>query len=140
MASKRPRFFHLMSLAQHRLLKSTDAAFKEEVGVSHTQLGVLWFLEKSPGAMLKDVSDELGINPSAITALIGRMEDAGLVRREFSDDDGRVAHIYATSQGLTKAAAARPVLAKLNARLMRDFNEKETAIIARFLHSILEGF
>jgi DNA-binding MarR family transcriptional regulator len=64
--------------------------------------------------MLKDVSDALGINPSAITALIGRMEDAGLVRREFSDNDGRAAHIYATSQGLAKAAAARLVLAKFN--------------------------
>jgi hypothetical protein len=41
--------------------------------------------------MLKDVSDALGINPSAITAPIGRMEDAGLVRREFSDNDGRAA-------------------------------------------------
>ena len=49
--------------------------------------------------MLKDVSDALGINPSAITAPIGRMEDAGLVRREFSDNDGRVAHIYPTSHG-----------------------------------------
>jgi DNA-binding MarR family transcriptional regulator len=77
-----------MSLAQHRLFKSTGAAFKEEVGVSHTQLGALWFLEQSPGAVLTNVSDELGINPSAITALIGRMEDAGLVRSEFSDSDG----------------------------------------------------
>jgi DNA-binding MarR family transcriptional regulator len=72
-----------MSLAQHRLFKSTDAAFKEEVGVSHTQLGVLWFLEQSPAAMLKDVSDALGINPSAITALIGRMEDAGWFAANF---------------------------------------------------------
>jgi len=108
-------FFHL----------STDAAFKEEVGVSHTQLGILRFLEQPPGAMLKEVSDELGINASTITALVGRMEEAGLVRREFSDEDARVAHIYATSQGLPKASAARPALAKLNARLMLDFNEKE---------------
>jgi hypothetical protein len=59
MASKRPGLFSLMSLAQHRLFKSTDAAFKDEVGVSRTQLAVLWFFEQSPGAMLKDVSDEL---------------------------------------------------------------------------------
>lgn len=140
MAPKKPRLFHLMSLAEHRLLKSTDAAFKDEVGVSHTQLGVLWFLEQSPGAILKDVSDQLGINPSAITALIGRMEDAGLVRRELSDEDGRVAHIYATSEGLAKAALARPVLAKLNGRLMSNFSDREIATVARFLQSVLERF
>ena len=140
MPSKKPRFFHLMSLAQHRLMKSTDAAFKEALGVSHTQLGVLWLLELKPGAMLRDISDELGINASAITALIGRMEEAGLVRREPSEADGRVAHVFATPQGLAKAAAARPILARLNARLMQDFSDRETATVARFLNEILRRF
>jgi len=138
--STKPRFFHLMSLAQHRLTKSTDAAFREALGVSHTQLGVLWLLELRPGAMLKDISDELGINASAITALIGRMEDAGLVRRELSEADGRVAHVFATPQGLAKAAAARPILAKLNAHLMQDFSDREIATVARFLNEILQRF
>ena len=140
MPSKKPRLFHLMSLAQHRLVKSTDAAFKDALGVSHTQLGVLWILEQNPGAMLKDVSDQLGINASAITGLIGRMEDAGLVRRQLSEEDGRVAHIFATPEGLAKAAAARPILARLNARLMQDFSDREIATVARFLNSILERF
>src|SRR5437870_4143533 len=102
-------------------MKSTDAAYKEALGVSNTQLGVLWMLELHPGAMLKDISDAMGINASAITALIGRMEEAGLVRRAMSEEDGRVAHVFATPQGMAKAVAARPILAKLNARLMQDF-------------------
>jgi len=130
----------MMALAEHRLMKSTDAAFKEALGVSHTQLGVLWVLEQTPGAMLKDVSDQLGINASAITGLIGRMEDAGLVRRQVSEEDGRVAHIFPTAEGLAKAVAARPVLARLNARLTQDFSDREIATVARFLGSILERF
>jgi DNA-binding MarR family transcriptional regulator len=135
----KPRLFHLMSLAHHRLAKSTDAAFKG-LGISAAQLGVLFLLEKKPGAMLKDVSDGLGINASAITALIGRMEDAGLVRRRPSDDDGRAVHMFATADGLAKVAAARPILAKLNARLTADFNEREIATVGRFLAAILERF
>jgi DNA-binding MarR family transcriptional regulator len=129
-----------MSLAQHRLFKCTDSTFREAIGVGHTQLGVLWMLESRPGAMLKDVSDQLGINASAITALIGRMEDAGLVRRELSDEDGRVAHIFATKDGLAKATAARPILAQLNSRLLADFSDREIAAVARFLNAILERF
>jgi MarR family transcriptional regulator, organic hydroperoxide resistance regulator len=72
------RLIHLLSLAQHRLLKSADLAFKEALDISTTQLGVLFLLEKRPGALFKDVSDDLGVNASAITALIARMEDAGL--------------------------------------------------------------
>jgi len=129
-----------MSLAQHRLLKGVDAAFREPLDISSTHLGVLWFLEKNPGALLKDVSDALGINASAITALIGRMEDAGLVRRRDSEEDGRAVHLFATAEGSAKAAAAKPILARLNARLTRDFSERELATVARFLNSVIERF
>jgi DNA-binding MarR family transcriptional regulator len=94
------RLIHLLSLAQHRLLKSADLAFKETLDISTTQLGVLFLLEKRPGALFKDVSDDLGVNASAITALIARMEDAGLVRRQPSDDDQRAIHLFATANGL----------------------------------------
>jgi DNA-binding MarR family transcriptional regulator len=138
--ASRPHLFHLMSLAQHRLLKSTDSAFGEALGISMTQLGVLFFLERRPGAMPKDISEALGINKSAITALADRMEAVGLIRREPSDDDGRAVNLFATRDGLEKAVAARPILARLNARLTQDFTEREIALIGRFLTAILENF
>ena len=140
MSAKSYRLIYKLSLAQHRLAKSADVAFREAGGISTTQLGVLFFLQKSPGALLKDVSDVLGVNASAITALIGRMEDAGLVRRQPSNDDQRAIHLYATTSGLAKAAPARPILARLNARLTGDFSEREIAKVARFLDAIIERF
>jgi DNA-binding MarR family transcriptional regulator len=140
MSAKPHRLIYKLSLAQHRLLKSADLAFKEAGGISTTQLGVLFFLQKSPGALLKDVSDALGVNASAITALIGRMEDGGLVRRQPSSHDQRAVQLFATTIGLAKAAAARPALARLNARLTGDFGEREIATVARFLDAIIERF
>jgi MarR family transcriptional regulator, organic hydroperoxide resistance regulator len=133
------RLIYKLSLAQHRLLKSADLAFREAAGISTTQLGVLFLLQKSPGALPKDLSDALGVNASAITALIARMEDAGLVRRQASRDQ-RAVHLFATTSGLAKAAAARPILARLNARLTGDFSEREIATVARFLEAILARF
>ena len=112
----------------------------EPLQLTPAQFSVLILLEKNPGAMLKEVSDGLGINASAITALIGRMEDAGLVRRRPSDDDGRAVHIFATAEGLAKIAAVKPILARLNARLTADFSEREIAAVGRFLDAILERF
>jgi DNA-binding MarR family transcriptional regulator len=140
MSPRRPRLFHLMSLAQHRLLKTTDAVFGETLGITATQLGVLFILEKRPGALPKEVSEALGINKSAITALIDRMEAAKLVRRQPSEDDGREVHLHATPDGLAKSTAARPILARLNSRLTDGFSEREIAIVGRFLQSILERF
>jgi MarR family transcriptional regulator, organic hydroperoxide resistance regulator len=134
------RLIHLLSLAQHRLLKSADVAFKDALGISTTQLGVLFLLEQSPGMLFKDVGDELGVNASAITALVARMEEASLVRRRPSSDDQRAMHLFATANGLAKAAAARPILARLNARLTGDFTEREMATVARFLNAILDRF
>ena len=138
--STTPRLIYKLSLAQHRLLKSADLAFREAAGISTTQLGVLFFLQKSPGALPKDLSDALGVNASAITALIARMEDTGLVRRQPSRDDQRAIHLFATASGLAKAAAARPVLARLNTRLTGDFSERDIETVARFLDAILERF
>ena len=135
-----PRLIYKLSLAQHRLLKSADLAFREAAGISTTQLGVLFFLQKSPGALPKELSDALGVNASAITALIARMEDAGLVRRQASRDDQRAIHLFATASGRAKATAARPVLARLNTRLTGDFSERDIATVARFLDAILERF
>jgi DNA-binding MarR family transcriptional regulator len=140
MSRRQQRLILLLSLAQHRLLKNADAAFKEALGISTTQLGVLFLLQKNPGAMFKDVGDALGINASAITALVSRMEDGGLVRRQPSNDDQRAIHLFATADGLARATAARPILARLNARLTEDFSERELTTIARFLNLILERF
>ncbi|HYM01116.1 MAG TPA: MarR family transcriptional regulator [Blastocatellia bacterium] len=136
----RPRFFLLLSQAQHRLLKSADAGYREALGITATQLGVLFFLEKNPGALLKDVSEELKINASAITGLIGRMEEGGLVERQPSDDDARSVHLFATADGLAKAHGARPILARLNGRLTEGFTDEEIATVARFLTAIIDRF
>jgi len=135
-----PRLFLLMSQAQHRLRKTTDTALKDALGITTAQLGVLFLLEKTPGMLAKDVSEALKLNPSAITGLIDRMEEAGLVRRKPCADDERAAHLFATADGIERAVAARPIIARLNTRLTADFTDREIAIVARFLAAVLDRF
>jgi DNA-binding MarR family transcriptional regulator len=128
-----------MSQAQHKLRKATDSAL-EPLGISTSQLPVLFLLEKNPGTMLKDVSAALRINASAITGLIDRMEAADLVRRQPSDKDERAVHLFATASGLAKAVAAKPIIARLNTRLTEDLSERDIVTVGRFLSAILERF
>jgi MarR family transcriptional regulator, organic hydroperoxide resistance regulator len=128
-----------MAQAQHRLRKTLDAELAA-LGITNAQLPVLFLLEKNPGMMLKDLSAALKINPSAITGLIDRMEEAALVRRKLSAEDERAFHLFASAEGLAKADAAKPIIARLNAKLTKDFSEREIATVARFLDGILDRF
>src|SRR5207249_2302994 len=110
---------------------ATDTALKDALGITTAQLGVLLLLEKHPGMMLKDVSEALQINPSAITGLVDRVEEVGLVRRKPSLDDERAVHLFASADGIAKVVAARPIIARLNLRLTEQFSEREIAVVAR---------
>jgi hypothetical protein len=98
--------------------------------------------QTSPNAGLKPITYDIrpmsfDPNASAITALI---EEAGFVRREPSEQDGRAIRLFATAAGLAKATGARPILARFNARMTQGFGEREIATIARFLNTILDRF
>lgn len=101
---------------------------------------MLFVLEKKPGAMLKDLSEELGINATVITALIDRMEDAGRVRRQPSNEDGRAALLFCdprcARQGCGGAAPSRPHERAPHAGL----SERNIATIARFFNALLKRF
>jgi DNA-binding MarR family transcriptional regulator len=62
------------------------------------------------------------------------------VRRQPSDGDQRAVHLFATANGLAKSAAARPILARFNARMAAGFGEREIATVGRFLNAILQRF
>jgi len=46
-----------------------------------------------------ELAERLQLAQSTVTELVGRAEEAGLLQREPSADDGRVAHLRLTAQG-----------------------------------------
>lgn len=51
-----------------------------------------------------ELADRLELAQSTVTELVGRAEDAGLVVREASPQDGRVAHLRVTKAGERRLA------------------------------------
>src|ERR671934_2387141 len=71
---------------------------------------LLLMIKGSPGgreqSTVTELSDRLQLAQSTVTELVRRAEETGLVAREQSDRDGRVAHLRLTEEGerrLTKA-------------------------------------
>ena len=64
----------------------------------------------SQTSTVSELCERLQLAQSTVTELVQRAEGAGLVRREQSEDDGRVAHLRLTDEGERRLAAVNTVL------------------------------
>ena len=92
------RLYYKLNQAQHLLSKRVDVELAGALGIKTAQLGAVFFLLEHDGCMLKEISAGLGLNNSAITTLVVRMEKGGLLTRESCSVDGRSYRIYLTNK------------------------------------------
>jgi MarR family transcriptional regulator, organic hydroperoxide resistance regulator len=128
-----PRIFYLIKLAHAALTRAAGQGAASHGGPTGVQMGALFVLAARGPVLMKDLAQELAINNSAVTGLVARMEDAGLVSRENDASDGRAVKVAATPKGAKAAARALPMVRELNAAALEGFSKPEIAVIARFL-------
>jgi DNA-binding MarR family transcriptional regulator len=80
-----------------------------EVGLSVSEAKVLLALEPGRTLSMGDVSAVLRVNPSNVTATVGRLVTRGLVRRQGADDR-RVKGVVVTDEGATLRARLQSTL------------------------------
>ncbi|MBI5258274.1 MAG: MarR family transcriptional regulator [Burkholderiales bacterium] len=128
-----PRLFHLVAQARQNLLRGADREFTRALGVSGTQVVALFAIAADEDCQLKDLARQLQLKNSAVTGLVGRMEEAGLILRRPCERDGRASRLAVSAQGQAVLERARPLLNRLNTQLKRGFSADELAVVARFL-------
>lgn len=107
--------------------------------ISAPQLFVLSTLTNeevsSPSAICKSIS----YDPGAMTRMIDRLEQKGLVRRIPHPTDRRATSLELTTAG--KALYPQLLAAKdrVQAQFLRGFSEEEVRVFERFLHRMLEN-
>lgn len=136
-----PRLFHLLAQARHNLFRSADKVFLAEIGVSGSQVSALFAIANRPGCLMKELASLLLLQNSAITGLISRMEESGLIVREPCSTDGRASRLYLSARGKTVVRKAYPLLDAMNVQLKDGFSAAEIDVVARFLnHAITVRF
>jgi MarR family transcriptional regulator, organic hydroperoxide resistance regulator len=131
------RLYYKLNQAQHLLSKIVDAECDRAFGIKTAQIGAVFFLLNHDGCMLKEISAGLGLNNSAITTLVDRMENGGLVTREACSVDGRSYRIHLTEKAKSIGQKAIPVAKELNSMLAEGFSDEEIDTVIRFLDSII---
>ena len=129
----------MLNRAHHRLNKRANRELMATSGISVTQGGALAFLIGNDGCLLKELSAGLGLNNSAITGLVERMERAGLIEKRTCDRDSRSFRVYITQRGLDAAVNSLSLLKKMNGAIEKSFTSAELDVIARFLNFLADA-
>jgi DNA-binding MarR family transcriptional regulator len=102
-------------------------------GLSLTAAATLATLERSGPCRLTSLAAREGVTQPAMTQLIARLQDAGLVERAADPDDGRVVQIHVTADGRALLARRRAVRAERLAGLLAQLSPEEQAALATAL-------
>lgn len=91
-----------------------EAQLKGDVNLALNEFYVLHFLsvEDSRKMRLQQLQEKVGLSQSALSRLIGRMEDkrCGVINRHICTDDKRGIYISITDKGLEKLIAAEKIV------------------------------
>ncbi|MBO4650568.1 MAG: MarR family transcriptional regulator [Clostridiales bacterium] len=115
-----------------RLLQ--ESGVEEFNGPQGHILYVLWQKDEVP---IVELSQKTGLAKNTLTAMLGRMEDAGLIERKAARSDKRQSLIVLTKKARDLQGKYDEVSQKMNEIFYKDFTQKEVVTIDGFLDRIL---
>ncbi len=136
MTARRPRRVAFL-LAQ--LGADASAAFEEALaplGITASEAGLLRMIGRNPGISQKAASEQLGVGPSRVVAVLDRLERAGHVERRRSETDRRSHEVHLTLEGERLLAALRPIAEAHERSFTRGLDEDDLDRLADSLAAI----
>jgi DNA-binding MarR family transcriptional regulator len=111
-------------------------ALSQPSGLSMTAVSTLSTLERSGPRRLTQLASLAGVTQPAMTQLISRLEDDGLVRREADPVDGRVVQVTITGDGRATLARRRARRVEKLAVLLTQLSPEHRAALTAALPAL----
>ena len=105
-------------------------------GLSLTSAATLATLERSGPRRLTALAAQEGVSQPAMTQLIARLQDSGLVGRDADPDDGRVVQVRLSEAGREMLGRRRAVRAERLAVILARISPEDRAALAAALPAI----
>jgi DNA-binding MarR family transcriptional regulator len=124
-----------------RYVEARSAALFEarrELKIGEADARALLFIADHPGTRPTQLSEYLGITSAGVTAMIDRLIDRGVVRREVDAKDRRVIRITATIDVAEDPWASLTRFDSAFDSAIADGYADQTEELAAVLHSIME--
>ncbi len=126
--------------AHARIIDQLEHELADERALPLSWYDVLFQLSQAGGRLrMQDLASRLLIPRSSLTRQIDRMEAAGLVGREPSEDDGRGTVAVLTQEGRLTLRRAAPVhLRGIEEHFARKLDGRDVAALKRVLAKLTE--
>ena len=95
---------------------------------------MLWQKDEVP---IVELSQKTGLAKNTLTAMLGRMEDSGLIMRKAAESDKRQSLIALTDKARDLQGKYDEVSQKMNEVFYKDFTQKEVTELDQYLDRIL---
>ncbi|QNO38026.1 MarR family transcriptional regulator [Protaetiibacter sp. SSC-01] len=118
--------------------RSVNAIYRpllEPLGLTHPQYLVMLALWQRSPRSVRELGDELQLDPATLSPLLKRLEALGYVARRRSVDDERVLEISTTDAGAALRAQAETIPPRVVERLGMSLPELESLRAA--LHQVI---
>ena len=128
----RERAFYLLGGAVSRFDPGRLEAWVE-LGLTMTQLRVLFVLRAEDGASAGALAERLRVKPSTLTRIADRLVRHGLVRREVDDEDRRLVRHHLSTTG---ARTVEEMERRGRARLDEVFSRLTASQLAQLVSAL----
>jgi MarR family transcriptional regulator, organic hydroperoxide resistance regulator len=136
------RLFFKLYQASNLMHKEGTSAVSS-FGSTTQQWAVLGALSRSQaqlrGLSVKELMEYLMVSRQSLTAILDRMEAAGLIDRTRTEGDGRLRHVRLTDHGRKTWAAMRPAIREFYDAALADFSLEESYLLMRLLDRLSAG-
>jgi DNA-binding MarR family transcriptional regulator len=113
-----------------RITRSLDRQTRGDL-LTRTQFSALATIARRGPIRVSEVAEIEGVNPTMLSRILGKLEDAGLVRRSPDPSDGRVSHVAVTDAGAELHRRLRTERTKLLATQLAVIpDERGAALLA----------
>jgi len=117
-----------------------DRELQSKTKVSTAQVGVLTVILKGKNVTQKDVANTLGLNESAITAMVKKLVSMKYIERHRNNTDARAYTLKLTQLGKNVQMNSRPPFKKINSQIEYILNNDEIANLADYLQRSTNEF
>ncbi|MEM7696042.1 MAG: MarR family transcriptional regulator [Pseudomonadota bacterium] len=134
--------FEYAKTATYRLMQASKAQ-RARAGVHYSAHGlhpgqelVLKALGERDGRTMGDLALELGVQPPTVTKMVTRLAAYGLVLRQTSPTDGRLARVFLTDPGRALIGDVDKVWKRLEKEALAGFDDKDKKRLRRYLRKM----